>query len=339
MGGTQGPGTPVNQPGWEFLAFATRSGLAAPGERGQWWPVSGGVSSDIWHVSLRSGEYCVKRALAQLKVADEWKAPVERNATEWAYFEVVSGLVPGAVPKPVAHDPEGGLFAMEWLPSDRYRLWKTELLSGRVDVEFARSVGQLLGRIHAATANDPILAQRFATDSAFHALRMEPYLLTAGRRHPAVEPGISRIANRTAGTRRVLVHGDASPKNILVGPGSPVLLDAEVAWYGDPAFDLAFCLNHLVVKRRVVAGVAGELDLAFDALCDSYLSRVTWESPLEVERRAADLLPALALARVDGKSPLEYLSEVQRGDLRSVALHALFKRPADLKQARDMLVA
>ena len=130
-----------------------------------------------------------------------------------------------------------------------------------------------------------------------------------------------------------LVHGDVSPKNILVAPRGPVFLDAECAWYGDPAFDLAFCLNHLVLKSFWVP--QPRLPECFDALKDGYLSRVTWESGLE--ERVATLLPALLLARVDGKSPVEYLDEEKRGQVRQLARRMLLAEEKRLHWPRSSI--
>jgi Ser/Thr protein kinase RdoA (MazF antagonist) len=131
----------------------------------------------------------------------------------------------------------------------------------------------------------------------------------------------------TAQTRRVLVHGDVSPKNILVGPAGPVLLDAECAWFGDPAFDLAFCLNHLLLKCAWVPAARAGYLACFDALAAAYLARVSWEEPALLEARAAALLPGLFLARVDGKSPVEYLTdEAWKQRVRDVA-RALLAQP------------
>ena len=116
-----------------------------------------------------------------------------------------------------------------------------------------------------------------------------------------------------------LVHGDVSPKNILVAPQGPIFLDAECAWYGDPAFDLAFCLNHLVLKSFWVPNPA--LRACFESLKDHYLAGVTWES--SIEERVATLLPGLLLARVDGKSPVEYLDETGREQVRRLARRML----------------
>jgi aminoglycoside phosphotransferase (APT) family kinase protein len=120
-----------------------------------------------------------------------------------------------------------------------------------------------------------------------------------------------------------------SPKNILIGPQGPVLLDAECAWWGDPAFDLAFCLNHLLLKCLWNPGATERLLACFDALADAYVADVAWEAPHRLEQRAARLLPGLFLARVDGKSPVEYISaEAQRDHVRRVA-RSLLLHPVD----------
>jgi aminoglycoside phosphotransferase (APT) family kinase protein len=318
----------------EFLHAA---GLAEAGDPGDWQPLSGGVSSDIWRVTTGKGTFCVKRALAQLKVAAEWKAPVGRNAIEWAYMELADRIAPGAVPQPIAHDPVRGLFAMAWLAPEGHPLWKSELMAGRVDPDFAAGVGALIARIHSATARDPSVPARFATDDSFDALRIEPYLRTTARAHPDLADAIGVVARITANTHKALVHGDVSPKNILIGPAGPVLLDAECGWFGDPAFDLAFCLNHLAIKARVVDGARKALLQAFDRLAESYLAGVDWEAREAVETRAARLLAILALARVDGKSPVEYLDEEQRGALRQAARAAVAASPDSLAIVRDIL--
>lgn len=331
------PGPTVTAPEPDLIEFLRDYGLAEPDETGDWVPLAGGVSSDIWRVKTQAGTFCVKRALARLKVATDWTAPVGRNAVEWAYMEVVSAIAPGAVPRPIAHDRARGLFAMAWLAPEHYALWKTELMASRVDPDFAGDVGALVGRIHSVTARNRTLPAGFATNESFEALRIEPYLRTTARAHPDLAAIIEGIAATTAATHEVLVHGDVSPKNILCGPEGPVLLDAECAWFGDPAFDLAFCLNHLVIKARVVQGAAGLLATAFNMLASAYFARIDWEPADNLEFRAAKLLPALALARVDGKSPVEYLNEEQRDTLRAAARSAVALQPTTLERARVLL--
>ncbi|HEX2544018.1 MAG TPA: aminoglycoside phosphotransferase family protein [Ramlibacter sp.] len=306
-------------------------GLALPHEVVRATALTGGVSSGIYRVDLAGGSYCVKQALPQLKVAKVWKVPVERVFSEIDYLQTVARIVPGHVPRVLGRDDASKSFVMEFLGPE-YRNWKVQLLAGEVDAAVARSVGDVLGRIHAATADDAELARRFATDANFHAIRLEPYLVETASVHSALADQLHRLVERTAAMRRVLVHGDVSPKNILVGPAGPVLLDAECAWFGDPAFDVAFCLNHFLLKTAHLPAHGKALLASFDPFADAYFRHVGWEPRFELESRVATLLPGLALARIDGKSPVEYLEEPQRIAVRAAAIALLQDAPSSLSQ-------
>jgi tRNA A-37 threonylcarbamoyl transferase component Bud32 len=310
-------------------------GLAAADEVPGFTALTGGVSSDIWRVELARGPLCIKRALAQLKVAATWHAPIERNASEVGWIEVARKIVPGCAPKILGHDRDAGLFAMEFFDPGKYPLWKNELRDGRVDHTIAAAVGDTLGRIHAATAGDSDLARRFANDTIFRDIRLEPYFGAAGRAHPDRADALAALATVTAQTKHVLVHGDISPKNILLGPNGPVFLDAECAWYGDPAFDLGFCLNHLLLKCVWTPRASAQFLDAFDALTAAYLAHVDWEPAAALEARTARLLPGLLLARIDGKSPVEYLTRtVDKDCVRRIARKLLANQVENLGALR-----
>lgn len=292
-------------------------------------PLSGGISSDIWRVDLKSGPVCVKRALPFLKVPEVWKVSVERNSYEAEWMRVVSKRVPGCTPRLIAEDREAGLFVMEYLPPEGNRVWKTCLSEGEADQGFSAKVGTTLGKIHAATAGDGEIAQRFDTDEIFSAIRLDPYFLECARRHAAWSDRLTELSNRTLAGKMALVHGDVSPKNILVGATGPVIIDAECAWYGDPAFDLGFCLNHLLLKTLWVPEAANRFLECYTALVSAYRAEVSWEPPVEMDRRTATLLPALILARVDGKSPVEYITEQRDKQRIRATAGALLTSPPD----------
>jgi len=310
-------------------------GLAAKDEEPHYQALTGGVSSQIWCVDLRSGPVCVKRALPKLRVEREWLAPIERNHFEFAWLRVVSAIAPHAVPRLIAHDAAQNLFVMEFLSPESHPLWKTELHHGRADPAFAAQLGRLLALIHRATAHDPAIAAEFPTDAIFHSLRLEPYLEATALRHPDLASTLYRQVEITAASKHALVHGDVSPKNILVGPQGPVLLDAECAWYGDPAFDLAFCLNHLLLKCLWTPSASADFLRCFDALHEAYLGGIAWEPAGVLEARAAALLPALFLARVDGKSPVEYLTAPDQDRVRRVARSLIQVAPERLETIRQ----
>lgn len=278
------------------------------------------MSSDIVRVESGGRTYCVKRALARLKVAAEWRAPVERNHAEAEWMRVAGGIVPDAVPRLLAEDRAAGLFAMEYLPPGQYPVWKEALSSGRIDPEFAAEVGRRVAAIHAATARRDDIAARFANDHIFYPIRLEAYLVATAERHPDARDALLALVETTRATKVALVHGDVSPKNILAGPAGPVFLDAECAVYGDPAFDLAFCLKHLLLKCLWRPQWQGRYLECFAALSEAYLAGVSWEPRDAMEARTAALLPGLFLARVDGKSPVEYVTaEADKARVRATA--------------------
>ncbi len=299
-------------------------------------PLAGGVSSDIWRVELARGPVCVKRARARLKVDAVWEAPVERSRYEWAWLQEAARVDPSWVPPLVARDAPSNCLVMGFLDPASHPLWKSQLREGAPDLRTATTVGRRLAAIHRATADRPRLRERFDTGSIFRAIRLDPYLLATAERHPDLAPRLTALAETTARTRRALVHGDVSPKNILVGPAGPVFVDAECAWYGDPAFDLAFCLNHLLLKCLWTPRAASGFLASFDGLAHAYGQGVDWEPRARLETRAAALLPGLLLARVDGKSPVEYLTaDADRDCVREVSRRLLRTPAPTLAAVRD----
>jgi hypothetical protein len=299
---------------------------ATGGER-----LTGGVSSDIWRIDLPSGPICVKRALEKLRVAADWHAPVERNIYEARWMRHAAGFAP----RLLGQDAASGTLAMAFLSPEDHPLWKNQLRDGIADATFAARVAEALVTIHTRTAADVTVAAEFPTDAIFCDIRLEPYLVATARVHPDRAERLFALVAATQANKKALVHGDVSPKNILCGPLGPVFLDAECAWWGDPAFDLAFCLNHLLLKCLWTPVAADGFLRCFDALAAAYLRGVIWESTDALEQRAAALLPGLLLARVDGKSPVEYVtSESQKDQVRRVARALLADPPVRLAEVR-----
>jgi aminoglycoside phosphotransferase (APT) family kinase protein len=298
--------------------------------------LTGGVSSDIWRIDLPGGPICVKRALPKLRVAAEWHVPVERNIYEARWMQRANAAVPGAAPALLGQDNAAGVLAMAFLPPDTHKLWKTELSKGHADPAFAALTGSALVRIHATSAADPTTKDEFPTGDIFYDIRLEPYLIATAEAHPDLAATLHALVHTTQSNGKALVHGDVSPKNILQSPDGPVFLDAECAWWGDPAFDIAFCLNHLLLKCLWTPSARKRFLDCFHAMATTYLAGVTWEPAAELERRAAALLPGLFLARVDGKSPVEYITtDADRNRVRRVARILLQSAPNRLQSIAD----
>jgi hypothetical protein len=161
----------IDTPSSEILDALRRMGLLTAGTNPSGERLTGGVSSDIWRIDLPTGPICVKRALAKLRVAADWHAPVERNRYEARWMQRANAAVPGAAPALLGLDQVSGTLAMQHLPPDDHPLWKTQLHDGDADPAFAAQVAASLGQIHAATAADPTVAADFPTDRIFYDIR------------------------------------------------------------------------------------------------------------------------------------------------------------------------
>ncbi len=323
-------------PDEDMIVSLRKVGLLGDAIDAKFEALTGGVSSDIWKVTSQGRTYCVKRALSKLKVAADWFAPVERNKFEVAWYRIANDIAPGAAPAILAHDEDAMLCAMEFLEPDDHKLWKTELRDGRADPNHAHQMGDILGRIHAQSAKIPTLRETFPKNNIFYDIRLEPYLEATADKHPELKDILFGLSKRTGQTELVMIHGDVSPKNILLGPKGPVILDAECACIGDPAFDIAFCLNHFLLKCLWTPSATEEFFKCFDAMSESYLAQADWEDRDELEARAASLLPGLFLARVDGKSPAEYVTdETDKNNIRTCARTLLQNPPTRLSEVAD----
>jgi 5-methylthioribose kinase len=281
--------------------------------------LGGGVSSSVFLAERDGARVVVKQALERFKVADEWLVPRYRILAEAEVLELMARLAPGSVPRVLDLDAESFTLVMEAAP-ESWRPWKALLLEGEADPAVATRLGELLTVVHAAEAD-------IGSAESFEAQRVDPYLRTIQRRHPGIAGRIDAYVERLLSTRRALVHGDYSPKNVLVGDDGLWVIDWEVVHRGDPAFDLAFLLNHLALKaiHRPVAGDSYEA--CSQAFLDAY-------GEVDDPRYVFGLVGCLMLARVDGKSPAEYLSETERERARSHGIALLSDPPGSVRDLR-----
>ena len=84
------------------------------------------------------------------------------------------------------------------------------------------------------------------------------------------------------------------------------MIDWEIVHRGDPAFDVAFLLNHLLLKTIHRPASRNDYEACGAAFLDAYGQDLDLAYVL-------GLVGCLMLARVDGKSPAEYLTEPSAG--------------------------
>ena len=291
------------------------AGICSEDENPVFETLGGGVSSVVLLVRAKRGAWVVKQALQQLRVKDLWLADRSRIFAETACLTLIRDLIGGhAAPAVVYEDRELYACVLEYA-GDGSRTWKQDLLSGCVDRTVTQRVAAILKDLHSQTLGKQNVKNQFGDDSNFYQLRLDPYLATTGRRHPDIKPQLDEIVSFLAQEKLCLVHGDFSPKNILLLPdGRLWVIDCEVAHYGNPVFDIAFCTNHLILKS-VHLNSPVHLDEA-RAVWSSYWSESAFA---HLEGEGVRTLAALMLARVDGKSPVEYLDDGERENVRRIS--------------------
>jgi 5-methylthioribose kinase len=307
-----------------------QQGYLRPGEPIQVEPLGGGVSNEVLRVTTPHTRLVIKQSLPKLRVQMEWYADQARIWRERDYLLCVGGWFPANVPAVLFSDEANYVLAIEEITGAT--LWKSSLLAGHCDLAVAARAGELLAQIHSRSHAEPALAKGFQRkasrhEDSFDQLRIDPYWRTVARRHPDLAPAIEGIIAAMEAQPLALVHGDYSPKNIFVKPdGDLVILDAEVAHWGDPTFDVGFCLNHFLLK----AVYHGPQGAAFVAGAEHFWAAYQQAArPPVLGASVAERLPgqlaALLLARVDGKSPVEYLVDQpgKQAAVRAVARTAL----------------
>lgn len=307
--------------------------------------LAGGVSNIVLAVSDGAQQLVVKQSLPRLNVADEWTAPTSRVITEVNALDLAGRITPGLVPAVIDRDPQAHTVVIERAPAG-WADWKSHLMAGRVDVRIAATLGRTLAEWHSATAQDLSgLEDAFGDAEPFIQLRVDPYHRTLARRAPEVATQVLHVADRMLARRLCLVHGDYSPKNVLVSSGEDKrvrvwVIDFEVAHLGDPAFDLGFMLTHLTMKSIHRPDHAASYDHAATEFVAAYTTRVTFDLQPDWQY-VLEQVAALLLARVHGKSPAEYLTETQREQVWRLGVDVINDPPdtvLGLSQRRDLML-
>lgn len=308
--------------------------------------LEGGVSNEVFAVTGPGVDVVVKRALSRLRVETEWLADPRRLQTEGRALRLAGELQPGSVPRVLDLDEQ--FLVIERAPHD-WLEWRTRLLSGVAEPRIAGVLGETLGAWQARTAAEPALVADFADRTGFHQLRVDPFHRTVLSRHPELAGPISAAIEEMLSRQTCLVHGDYTPKNVLV-PGDPApasasasasasalwVLDWEVAHLGDEDFDPASMLAHLLIKT--VHLPANAVDLR--ACAQAFLAGLSGLSGRPGARAGQAHLIAqigcMLLARVDGKSPAKYLTAPEQDQVRELGRVLLTRPPATAVAAWEL---
>lgn len=311
----------------ELLAYLREEGHIGAAETPEMRTLAGGVSNRTVLVTRASGEaWVLKQALAKLRVQVDWFSSPTRVHREAMGLRTLAQLTPpGTIPTLFFEDHGAHLLGMAAV-AQPHENWKQMLLSGQLDLDHVAQFAQILAAIHGgAWRQRTTLAPEFADRSFFESLRLEPYYGYTAEQLPGAADFLRTLIAETRQRTLTLVHGDYSPKNVLVHKGRLILLDHEVIHWGDPAFDIGFAMAHLLSKAHYLPNQRTAFAQAAQLLWSRYKHAMTLEAQEaepwlhELERFAMRHTLACLLARSAGRSPLEYLSTTQRQNQAAAA--------------------
>ncbi len=311
-------------------AYVIEQGLFSSSSKVDVQLLTGGVSNVVIALCAEGKEYVLKQALPQLRVKSTWLADPRRAIVEARALDVLHAITPERVPRLRYLDPDRFVVVLDRADS-RCTNWKEDLLSGKISADVAHQLGETVGSWHKSSSTNPELLNEFIEDELFEQLRINPFYRSLATIHTDIAPLLQKLIDELEGNRTSLVHGDFSPKNILVThENHAIVLDFEVAHTGNPVFDLAFLLGHFLCKQE---HLDNDRDRNCLALCASSFISAYQNSYHSPDPSLAWHLATIALARVDGVSPAGYLDWQGQNRVRERCLRILrLQNPPSIRE-------
>ncbi len=293
------------------VTYLIDKGVIAKGEQAEVEVLTGGVSNVVLAITTADKKLVLKQALAELMVAEKWEADQRRAIVEANAISLFHKLSPNQVPNLVFLDPERFVLILDRVPVGS-TVWKSDLLAGVINPDVAGVLGKTLAQWHNFGETDKEARLQFMEDSLFEQLRIDPFYRFVAAKNVRIKPEINKLIDELEGDKTTIVHGDFSPKNIMVGMDEQVyILDFEVTHVGNPVFDLAFLLAHLLCKLFRTDEALEEKLLIASA--EGFVS--AYAGVREISQSLSLHTALIALARVEGKSPVNYLNEGKQNQL------------------------
>jgi len=301
----------------------------------------GAVSNRTVMTKLADGSsIVVKQARDRLKSDSEWFSDPKRIRHEALAMEWLPRWTPlGSIPKLIFFDEPNFILAMEAI-SRPHEEWKQQLLAGKIEEESFRKFGELLASIHRGSYEEGSLVRPlFEDQSFFFSLRLEAYYLFTAQQVREVSSFLHQLVKDCRTRRFALVHGDYSPKNILVCGKRLILLDHEAANFGDPTFDVGFGMTHFLSKALHIRTHRESIRDSAHSFWRTYEQGLPAAPEFsDVSERCVRQTLGCSLARVAGKSLLEYLTPEERAQQRRIVLGLIARPPATMHDLIDDFV-
>ena len=283
--------------------------------------LTGGVSNVVLGIKSGDKDLVLKQALPQLKVAAVWKADQRRAIVEANGMKLLHSITPESVPDLIDLDPDEFTLTMDRLPRE-CTVWKTDLLEGVIKPSIGEDLGRILATWHNFGASSKEALDAYMEDSLFDQLRVTPFYRAVAKVNPALDNRIQELITEISTMKITLVHGDFSPKNIMItGADKPIVLDFEVMHTGNPVFDLGFVSAHLLCKYLRTEDSTQRALLRETAI--AFINSYAKTCSIPVSTSLPHHVAVIALARVEGVSPVNYLDEAAKARVQSVTKAAI----------------
>ena len=283
--------------------------------------LSYGLSNIVLAVTNSEVDLVLKQALPELKVQTKWVVDQRRAIVEANAINLFHSISPNHVPQLIDSDPELFTLTIQRAPHTS-QVWKTELLAGRINSKIGFELGKILASWHNYGELHRESAETFDDDSLFDQLRIDPFYREISLNNPRLALEISDLISQLQNQKNTLVHGDFSPKNFLVNNNKDLyILDFEVTHFGNPIFDQAFTLAHLLCKFFRTQNQL-EMVALQETATQFLLGYEMLRKPSSLSSLAKHTA-ALTLARVEGKSRVDYLDLAAQEKIKIKAKSAL----------------
>jgi len=323
------------------LEYLVERGLTRVEEEISVRELGGGVSNIVLLVEWPGNpdrRWVMKQSLGKLRVKDDWRSERSRIYREAQSIQALRPVLgPAALPEVMHIDFKRFLYIMTAAPVGS-QVWKDLLLARRGDAQVARNAGLLLAKIINASRDDASLTSQFWDRTVFDQLRIDPYYRTTASRHPELRREFDDLIGTSLEIRTALVHGDYSPKNMLVRGDNIFLIDFEVVHWGDPSFDAAFLMTHLILKSFHQPSASRQFIALVSDFWKTLHAALGPEAVAGFEAMTLRHLGGLMLARIDGKSPVEYIQDdATKERVRQAAIRILREGPRSLEDAVEIV--
>ena len=300
--------------------------------------LEGGVSSDVYKVQTNSKTYCIKRSLPKLRVMKEWFADTKRLKYEYLWLKHCKKIIPNSIPNIYQFSTKQNFLILEYLSEKNYTTLKSKLLKKDIDIYVINKISKNLSKIHKESTGFFVKKKFINNSKNFYDLRLDAYFNEVGRVYPDLKKIIKNIIKNYKKYSSTLVHGDFSPKNILIFNKNIKYIDAETCNFGDPVFDVVYFCNHLLLKSIHIPDKKNKFIKSYENFFSTYLKSIKFSQRKNFIDRCIAMVPIMLLARIDGKSPVEYITKKNiKNKIRLLSFNLINDPPESLEYLIKMI--